>query len=578
VKFGRFELDLRARELRKDGVRVRLQDQPFAVLAMLLEKPAEILTRDELRQRLWPDGTFVDFEHGLNAAVKRLRAALGDSAEHPRYVETLHRRGYRFIGPVEQLDRADLHQHADPGVWGRQRRRLAVLPFSTLPVNGGDNYFSEGLHEELITALGRLCAGRLGIIARTSSRRAQRTAKRVRDVGRALGADYVLEGSVRKDGERARITVQLLETRGETQLWADSYEHRAADGLEAQSEVATQIVQSLMLRLLAQSAGVRPIGTQNAGAHQAYLKGLYHWNREDDSGLPQAIAFFEHAVALDRQFASAHAAIGRAHLSAVKCYACEPHRGLDTARRAAQRALELDQTDADAHLTLAEVSRILDCDWIGADKSYRAALMFNPSNESIHRHYGLFLASQRRHAEARAATQLACDLDPLCLVVNTACAMVRYLSRDHAPAIDRCRHTLDMNDRFVPARRLLAAALVQAGRLDEAEPELERLAGEPLDAVSLAWLAHGLASVGGRARADQVLSQLEDLARKRYVSAYHRALAHAAAGNRDRALELLSHAVDQRDPGIANIGVDPRFDGLGGDSRYRALVEQLRLA
>jgi DNA-binding winged helix-turn-helix (wHTH) protein len=211
-RFGRFELDLRARELRKDGVRIRLQDQPFELLAMLLERPAEVLTRDELRGRLWPDGTFVDFEHGLNAAVKRLRAALGDDAEHPRFVETLHRRGYRFIGMVERLefDHRDNIDHWES--WNRRdvisktaansKRRLAVLPFTCLSGDAGHEYFTEGLREEMITELGRLCAGRLGVIARTSSTLIQRTATRIRDVGQLLRVDFVVEGNVRLEGDR----------------------------------------------------------------------------------------------------------------------------------------------------------------------------------------------------------------------------------------------------------------------------------------------------------------------------------------------------------------------------------------
>lgn len=234
-RFGRFDLDLRARELRKDGVRVRLQDQPFEVLALLLERPADVLTRDELRRRLWPDGTFVDFEHGLNAAVKRLRAVLGDKAESPRFVETLHRRGYRFIGAVERLVEAgDGAARVDVA----QKRRLAVLPFTSLADNTAHEYFIEGLREEMITELGRLCAGRLGVIERTSSTLVRRKATGIRDIGQALRVDYVVEGSVRREADRVRITVQLVETRGETQLWADSYERHLSDCFLVQSEVA----------------------------------------------------------------------------------------------------------------------------------------------------------------------------------------------------------------------------------------------------------------------------------------------------------------------------------------------------
>jgi TolB-like protein/Tfp pilus assembly protein PilF len=576
LRFGRFELDVRARELRKDGVRIRLQDQPFEVLAMLLERPAEVLTREELRSRLWADGTFVDFEHGLNAAVKRLRAALGDNAERPRFIETLHRRGYRFIGPIERPEDGDDREAVNAGV-SSAKRRVAVLPFTSLSGDAGHEYFAEGLREEMITQLGRLCAGRLGVIARTSSTLIQRTATRIRDVGQALRVDFVVEGNVRREGDRARISVQLIETRGETQLWAESYERHLSDCFQVQADVATEIVHSLAIELL--PAAVPPqIGTHRVDAHQAYLKGRYQWNKENDAdAVGQAIAFFQQAVALDGQFAGAYAALGRAQVGAVNDQVVEPRAALENARQSAARALQLDPTDAEAHLVLAEVGRILEWDWTGAEKGYRTALAFNPSSVAVHRHYGLYLAARRRTAEASAVTDRAYDLDPLCLVVNTTAAWVRYVARDYAPAIERCRHTLDMDSSFVPARRLLAAALIQAGRSADAAIELETLAADRLDPVSLAWLAHGFAIQDDRARAAGILSQLEQLSRQRYVSAYHRALAHTGIGDREGALALLDRALEQRDPAIINLAIDPRFETLGSNPRYQALVERLGL-
>jgi len=586
-RFGRFELDLRARELRKDGVRIRLQDQPFELLAMLLERPAEVLTRDELRGRLWPDGTFVDFEHGLNAAVKRLRAALGDDAEHPRFVETLHRRGYRFIGMVERLefDHRDNIDHWES--WNRRdvvsttaanrKRRLAVLPFTCLSGDGAHEYFTEGLREEMITELGRLCAGRLGVIARTSSTLIQRTATRIRDIGQFLRVEFVVEGNVRLEGDRARITVQLIETRGETQLWANSYERHLSDYFQVQSEVATEIVHSLAVELLPASGDSPQMGTRHVAAHQAYLKGRYHWNKSGDEGLVPAIAFFKQAVALDEQFAFAHSSLARAYVGAVNYDVLEPRVALGHARRSALRALELDPTDSEAHLTLAEVERVIEWNWNGAEKAYKTALAFNPSNVAVHRLYGLYLAARGRTDEASASVERAYDLDPLCLEVNTSAALIRFLARDFNPAIERCRDTLDMNEGFAPARRLLAAALLHAGRRDEATTELEMLARAHLDPVSLAWLAHGFATLGDRARAGGILEQLAGLAPERYVSAYHRALPHVAMGDRDAALGLLTQAFEQRDPSIINLGMEPRFDAIGSDPRYKALVGQLAL-
>jgi TolB-like protein/Tfp pilus assembly protein PilF len=577
-RFGRFELDLHARELRKDGVRTRLQDQPFELLTMLVERPGEILTREELRQRLWGNGTFVDFEHGLNAAVKRLRGVLGDTADHPRFVETLHRRGYRFVGPVERLGPRGERLHARSAATAYERPRLAILPFSDLTEMRGDgsgDYFSDGLRDEMIARLGRLCAGRIGVIARTSTSLVRRTATTIRDISQRLRADFVVEGSIRRDADRVRITVHLIESRGETELWAESYDRQLADCFEVQSEVAGKIAHSLTVELLPGGAG--PAGTRHVGAHQAYLKGRYHWNQPGDVGLAQAIAYFEQAIALDREFSAAHSALGRAQLSAADYYLFEPRVALAAARRAARRALEIDPTDAEAHLTLAEVQKTVERDWSRADVAYRTALAFNPSNTSAHRHYGLFLAACGRIAEALTAADRACDLDPLCLVVNTSAAWVRYVAGDYARAIEHCRHTLDMDASFGPARRLLAAALLQIGRGDEAVTELETFATTRLDPVSLAWLAHIFGARGDNGRAAHIVVQLEQIARERFVSPYHRALAHGAAGDRDGALRLLAQAFDDRDPAIINVAVDPRFRALVGDPRYKALVDRLAL-
>src|SRR4051812_14071750 len=220
-RFGRFEIDSRTRELRKDGVRLRLQEQPFALLALMLEHPGELLTRDELRDRLWPEGTFVDFEHGLNAAIKRLRAVLGDNAERPRFVETLHRRGYRFIAKAERVNG---HGSYEVAARGETQQRIAVLPFSILGEACAPESFAGGLTEELVTQLGRLCSDRIGIIARSSAMRVQRVDRTAREIGAALRAHYLLEGTVRREAGRVRITAQLIDAYAETQLWAESYD------------------------------------------------------------------------------------------------------------------------------------------------------------------------------------------------------------------------------------------------------------------------------------------------------------------------------------------------------------------
>jgi TolB-like protein/Tfp pilus assembly protein PilF len=576
-RFGRFELDLRARELRKDGVRLRLQDQPFEVLAILVEHPGEVITRDELRRRLWPDGTFVDFEHGLNAAVKRLRGALGDNADRPRFVETLHRRGYRFIARVERDNGGPAGSIAAVAGALQGKPRVAVLPFLDLSEGGALEFFASGLTEDLMTELGRLCADRLGIIARGSSMSVRRSGATIHEIGGALHAEYLVEGSVRAEAERVRITARLVETRGETQRWAESFERLATDSLRVQSEVSALIVGAVAAELCPDVAATRGGGTTRVDARQSYLKGLYHWHKPGEEGLREAIGFFEQARQLDPRFAAAHAAAGRAYLAAAEYYVLEPPAALTAARSAATRALDIDPSASEAYLTLAEVRRALDWDCNGAEEEFRRALAFNPSNEGAHRLFGVFLASLGRRREAVTVAERGCELDPLCLVINTGAAAVCYLSRQYGEAIERCRHTLDMDPRFAGTHRLLAAALLQAGRLDESLRQLESIPEERRDAASLACLAHARAVVGDIEGVTSLDRRLDELAGTRYVSAYYRAMAPAALGDFDRAFALLDRACDDRDPALTSLAVEPRFDVLRPDARYDELVDRLGL-
>ena len=574
-RFGRFELDSHTRELRKDGVRLRLQDQPFSVLALMLQHPGELLTRDELRDQLWPDGTFVDFEHGLNAAVKRLRSVLGDNAERPRFVETLHRRGYRFIARVERINgNGGSHVATDDA---DIRQRLAVLPFSHLGQANAPESFAGGLTEELITQLGRLCADRLGVIARSSCHRVQRTDRTVREIGEALRAHYLVEGTVRTDADRVRITAQLIEARSETQLWAESYDRPMSDTLLAQSDVATQIVRSVAVELLPDRAPTPSTGTRHVEAYQSYLKGRYHWNRPGDEGIRECLAFYDLALRHDPGFASAHGAKARATVAAAEYYVLEPRPALDAAEASAAKALAIDPTDPEALVALAEVRRSRDWDWDGAEEVYRRAMSFNPSNEAARRLYGLLLGARRQHEAAVAMTDRAFELDPLCLTAGTSAAWVRYVAGQYDEVIERCRHTIDMDPSYVAPHRLLAAARLQTGDVNGSVQYLSSLPSTRTDPISLAWLAHALGVKGDRDRAVDVLCQLDELAQERYVSSYHRALALAGFGDVDATFALLSHACDQRDPGLMHLASEPRFAAIRSDARYAAVVQRIGL-
>jgi TolB-like protein/Flp pilus assembly protein TadD len=571
-RFGRFEIDSRTRELRKDGVRLRLQEQPFALLALMLEHPGELLTRDELRDRLWPEGTFVDFEHGLNAAIKRLRAVLGDNAERPRFVETLHRRGYRFIAKVERVNGYGAYPAPAPG---DERRRLAVLPFTTLGETMVPDSFAGGLTEELVTQLGRICCDRLGVIARSSAMRVQRADRTAREIGSALRAQYLLEGTVRTDANRVRITAQLIEAASETQLWADSFERPLSDSLLVQSDVATHIVRGVAVELLPDRAPTTSTATRNLNAYQAFLKGRYHWNRPGPDGLRECLAFYQQALALDPQFANAHGALARATVGAAEYYTLDAREAYDAAEAAAARALAIDPSVSEAYTALAEVRRGRDWNWSGADEAFRRALTINPSNEGACRLYGMFLASLGQTSEATRMLDLACELDPLCLVSNTGAAWIRYTMGDYAEAIDRCRHTIDMAPDFAASHRLLAAAYVQLGDPCAGIRHLESTPSTHSEPPTLACLAHAHAVNGNRTRAREILAELDRLDERMYVSRYFRAIACTGLGDFDQAFALLSCACDHRDPAIMQVCTDPRFIPLRADARYEALTERL---
>jgi TolB-like protein/Tfp pilus assembly protein PilF len=573
-RFGSFELDVRSRELRKDGSCIRLQEQPFEILRVMLERPGDVVTRDELCKRLWPDGTFVDFEHSLNAAVKRLRAALGDDADNPRFVETLPRRGYRFIGTAA-LDTEE------PGA-GQPRLRLAVLPFTNLSDAAGQEYFTDGLTEEMITQLGERCRGRIGVVARWSSMVFKGTTERTREIGRALGADYLLEGSVRRQGERVRITARLVEAADETQLWAQTYEHHLTDSLSVQADVAARVAESLTMELAPADPAPPRAPVRSVTAYQEYLQGRYFWNnwlRPEDERLEQALARYTEALRIDPNFAPAHAGAARVHVARALNYRERPRSALETARAAAKRSLELEPRMSEGQLALADVRRMLEWDWRGAEVAYVEAIALNPSQENAHRGYATMLAALGRYTEAIREIDRAVELDPLCLVVGTSAALVRYLAGDYEGALGHCRRTTDIDPQYLPARRLFGAVYLQIGRTEDALAVLEAAHAEAShDPVYAASLSNARALAGDAAGAAELVAGLPRLGATRYLSRYHLALAYVGVGDCDSAFAALEQAVVDSDPALIYLAVEPRFEPIRSDPRYTRLLDLLGLS
>src|SRR2546427_6898178 len=381
IRFGVFEADFRAGELRKRGVKIKLQEQPLQILQMLLQHPGEVVARDELRQKIWPADTFVDFEQGLYNAVKRLRDALKDSAEKPRFIETLSRHGYRFIGTI------------DEGV--RKIQSLAVLPLDNLSRDPEQEYFAEGLTEALITTLAKI--GELRVVSRTSAMLYKGVRKPLREIARELEVDAIVEGTVLRAGQRIRITAQLIDATNETHLWAESYERHLRDVLHLQAEVAEAIAKQVRVKLTPQErAHLAQIQPVNPEAYEAYLKGRYHWLRRNSEELPKAVQYFEQAIAMDPTYARAYAGLADS-LSGLGVYFVAPDQGCGKAKTLALRAVGMDAGLAEAHAALAWATMWHDCDFLIAEREFERSIELSPRYATAHMWLGFCLGMMGRY-------------------------------------------------------------------------------------------------------------------------------------------------------------------------------------
>ena len=629
VRFGRFELDPRTGELRRSGVRINLPEQPFQVLATLLDRAGELVTREELRQRLWQADTFVDFEHGLNAAVRRLREALGDSAEAPRFIETLPRRGYRFIAQVTRPAASEpelppamiaspiVPAPGDPPtarpaagprvvvawtaavaaavvltsgylVWRSSarpssppsRQMLAVLPFENVTGDPDQEYVSDGITNELIAQLGRIDPSRLGVIARSSAMLFKRSPKRANDIGADLGVHYLVEGSVRSTGNRVRISVQLIDARNESQLWAEQYERDSQDLLALQREVGDAIT-----RQISASLGV-PSSTAVAsrrhstidGAYQHYLRGRYHWRKENAEGLAKALFHFRQALDMDGTYAQAYSGLADTYSMMGSIGFMPMAEAYPLARAAAQKALSLDDRLAEAHNSLAGIASDYDWDWQNADRHYRRAVELNPNGEAALRFYSTYLAWMGRHEQALEFALRARDLDPVSPAAWQNVGMVHYFARRHDDAVAHFREALELDPSFGIAHVMLGRVYVATGQLDRAVEELElaRTLMGPRPDVTTPY-AFVLASAGRRQEALATLDELRRISEPRKPSPFRVAYVHIGLGDTNRAFDGLQQALEARDWQLGMLKVEPAFDGLRSDPRFAPLIQRVGL-
>lgn len=608
VRFGTFEVDLQVGELRKDGLKVRLQEQPFRILSLLLVRPGEIVTREELRRRLWPGDVFVAFDQGLNNAIKKLRTSLGDSAENPRFVETVARHGYRFIAPVAECRRpptaaprprvrarvaigiavsAALMILAAYLAFPRARTRsrpppgritLVVLPFENLSGDPGQEYFSDGLTDEMITQLGNVNRQRLAVLARTSAMRYKHANKSVDEIQRELHVDYLVEGSVRRGGQQVRITAQLIRASDQTHVWAKSYERDLRDILTLQIEVAQDIAREINVNVTpeGQSRLARSLALSTE-ARESYVKGRYFWNKRTEDGLRKGIEYFQHAIGAEPGYAAAHDGQADCWIALGWYGYLPPRKAFPRAEESARRALALDDSLAAAHTSLAFVRFNYAWNWSEAERGFRRAIELDSDYANAHHWYADYLSAMGRHDQAIAESERARELDPLSNIINAWLGWRHYFARRYDRAIEQYRRTLEIDPAFAPTHLVLGQAYEQKGKLPEAIAELRRAVdlaqGAP---VYVAALAHAYAIAGQRAEAERELERLREVSRLRYVPAFPIAIVHAGLGRTKDALDWLDKAYDQRDPGMVWLKVDPRLDGLRSDSRFQSLVARLR--
>jgi len=566
VTFGVFELDLRAGELRKRGMRVRLQEKPFQILAALLRRPGEVVTREELRHRLWPSDTFVEFDRSLNTGLSKLREALGDSAENPRFIETLPRRGYRFIAPVGQPKTA-LQQDA--------RKMLAVLPFENLSGDSDQEYFADGLTEELISQLGQINPRRLGVIARTSASHLKGTKKSIKEIAGDLNVGYVLEGSVRREGSRVRIAAQLITAQDQTHLWSSTYDRELGDILSVQQDVASRVGAALALELLP-GHSARAVAADPA-AHEAYLRGRFFWGQRREEALTKAISYFEQAVAIDPQCALAYSGLSDCYCLLCWFGALAPGEAGPRAAAAAARALELENSRCEAHASLALVRFWYEWDWKGAEEEFLRAIELNPSYATAHQWYASFLNSMGRGEEAQAELSLARQSDPLSLIISMTAADPLYYGRQFDGAIEHLRAILDLEPRFSPAWFNLGRALTQHGKHHEAIAAFQKAVEYSGNREGYPALAHAHARAGNTAEARIILNEMTKNTETRALAAPLIAQIYLGLGERDQAMEWLMRGVEERSFWITMLKVDPIYDDLRKDQRFRDLLKRIAL-
>ena len=628
LRFGVFEVDLQTGELRKSGLKTKLQEKPFQILALLLKRPGEVVTREELQKALWPTDTFVDFEHGVNTAVTKLRQALDDDADRPRFIQTLPRRGYRFMGMVDPLTGSSppspesatfeprtlarrfsrkaivptvaalvilaavivakfglLHLRSAAGTAQPNVESLAVLPLDNLSGNAADEYLVDGMTDALITDFSKI--GALRVISRTSVMRYKGASRPLSEIGKELNVDAVVEGAVLRSDGRVRITAQLIDARTERPLWAETYERDLRDTLALQGEVAQAIANQVLIKVTPQEharlVSVRPV---SAEVQEAYLQGRYYWNRANTWNNPStredldtALRYFQQAISHDPQYSVAYAGMADCYIKMVGFTQLPPAEGYSNAKAAATQALAIDDTVGEAHISLAMVLWVYEWAWSDAGREFKRAIELNPSDPLAHARYGSYLSELGRSEEALSQVETARRLDPISLFVNAAKGHILVNARQYDQAIEQLRKTLEMYPQATSPRFDLMTCYERKGNYDEAVAE--NLKGKESSGVKPEVLkalrdAYAKDGIKGWWR-----KELETAKVQGWASDCNFASLYALLGEKERALEALEKAYQERSQAkcqwLRTLKINPVFDDYRTDPRFQDLIRRVGL-
>ena len=643
ARFSAYEVNFASHELFKHGSRIKIQRQPFQILCLLVERAGEVVSREELRERLWPNNTFVEYEDSLNTAVRKLRAALSDSSGLPRYIETVAGQGYRFIAPVTVEEKRGLPETADPGgaggvagevayglpieprpssaggehreatklkpktgklwlsvvaatvlvvaivgsvLWthfhsshvATARPMLAVLPFQNLTGDANQEYFSDGLTEEMIGQLGNLDPQHLGVIARTSVMRYKNSQAGLDQIARELGVQYVMEGSVRRDGNHVRISAELIQMKDQSHLWARQYDRELNGLLALQGEIGHEIADETELTLGEHKAAGTSIALpQNFDAYDLYLKGQYFFNKRTAADLEEAIRYFQQATIKDPNYARAYAGMADAYALMGGYSGRAQPEFMPKARALALRALQIDDSLPEAHTALALIVQNYDFDWQTAEKEFRRAIELNPNYATAHHWYAEHLMWRGRFDEALRESEHARQLDPLSLIIASDNGAILFFSRQYDEAIQKWQFVLEMDPGFSRAH-LIRGAYVEKGMFAEALADTEKMRPLAVDSTYLSWRTYICGRSGQKVQAHQALEQLLQSSRGGSVDPLIVARGYIGVGEKEKALVLIERAYAQHSNELTSLKVSPMYDTLRGDRRFGDVLRRVGLS